>query len=67
MEIQINRELKIILLKALKDGYLETNEITKFETGDITYDLSVLTDEERVWFIEMCEKVTDDMFQKDKQ
>jgi hypothetical protein len=57
MKIKINRELKIILLQALKDGYIETADIRRFETGSVEYDFSYLTDEETEQLLRIGEKV----------
>lgn len=46
MRVKINRELKIKVLKALKQGYFETKEIKELSDIDDSYDLPPLTNEE---------------------
>ena len=57
MKVPINRDLKVILLQALKDGYIETADIRRLETGSVEYDFSCLTDEEKEQLLRIGEKV----------
>jgi len=57
MKVPINRDLKVILLQALKDGYIETANIRRLETGSVEYDFSCLTDEETEQLLRIGEKV----------
>ena len=57
MEIPIDRNMKIRLLNALKNGFINTYDFPKMEETRDEFDLSILTDEEREQLLRIGEKV----------
>jgi hypothetical protein len=66
MKIEITRELKIKLLQAFKEGYIDTNNFPELNADAAKYDFdySNLTDEEREVLLRVGEKVLDCKFDK---
>lgn len=63
MIVKIDRSLKIRLLVALRDGYLNTSQFPELyeDDGSQEFDLSFLSEEEQLILLKVGEKALNEM------